>query len=418
MRVFVHTAVAFLLLIGCVFAGQPTPVSVSPASETFTSSATITYTMIASDSDGASDLMGIDGQFGGNYECWVYYDRAANQISVFNDNNHSNPGIWTTETAGQPGAILQGDACNIDPSTVSATASGNDLSVSLTITLGGGTGTHYISLSALNNAGTGSPYVQLGSWRVTGSTTSNFTMAISPDEGFIAAGGTTTATVTITDQPGFSGTVNLSLGQFPNGSQLTGSISPASITGNGSATLTITSSAQSPESRDPVTIYATTPDGAIQQQAIFTTFIDTTPPTVQAYPFAGGIQVDITDGATAEAIQGYNALYNTSLDGRNACWVWYDARTNYLWLASDDATSWSGIVLDGPVTESNSQCTVGSNGSDTRNPGTLGTTISSTIRIEFNPNFAGTKNVYARSVNFAGFDTGYQLQGTFTVTGP
>jgi hypothetical protein len=415
MKVLFQTAVAFFLLIGCIFAGQPIPVSVSPASQTFTNSATITYTLVASDSDGASDLMGIDGLFGVNYECWFFYNRSSNQISVFNDNNHTNPGVWTTEPAGQAGAILQGNACNIDPSTVSATASGNDLSVSLTITLGGGVGTHYISVSALNNAGVGSPYVQLGNWRVTDSGTSHFTIAISPDEGFIAAGGTTTATVTITDQPGFSGTVNLSLGQFPNGAQLSGSFNPTSITGNGSATLTITSSAQSPESRDPVTVFATTPDGAIQQQAIFTTFIDTTPPTIEAHTFAGGIEVDMTDGATAEAIQGYNVLYNTTLDGRNACWVWYDARTNYIWLASDDISSWSGIVLDGPVTVSNSQCTVGSRGSGTNNPGTLGTAIASRVTIDFNPSFAGTKNVYARTANFAGFDTGYLLQGTVTV---
>jgi hypothetical protein len=83
--------------------------------------------------------------------------------------------------------------------------------------------------------------------------------------------------------------------------------------------------------------------------------IDDGPPTVQTRLGSGSgtgtdFGVDVTDGATAEAIQGYNLLFNTTINGQNACWVWYDARTNYIWLASDDASSWSGIVLNGPVT--------------------------------------------------------------------
>jgi hypothetical protein len=399
-----------------LFAGSPTPVSVTPASQTYNITSTTAYTFVASDSAGAADLLGIDAQFGspGEVDCWLFYNRSTNQISA-----NSNAQGWVTEPAGQPGATLYGNSCNLDPSTVSASASGNNLSFSATITLGGAAGTNSIDLSALNVSGTGSPYVKLGTYTVKSGSGGQFTVAVSPDEGFIANGGTTTATVTITDGPGFTGTVNLSLGTFPNGSDLSGSFSQTSITGNGSSTLTITSSAESPTSRDPVTVYATTADG-VQQTVTFTTMIDTGPPTVGMGLGSGSgtgtdFGVDVEDGATAEAIQGYDVLFNTTVNGQNACWVWYDARTNYIWLANDDASSWSGVVLNGPVTVSNSQCTVGSFNSSVDNPRTLGTALSTSVQITFKPGFAGTKNVYSNAANFAGFSTGYQLQGTYTV---
>jgi hypothetical protein len=421
MRVLLFTAAALLFMTAGLFAGQPMPVSVTPASQTFNTTATTTYTFVASDSDGAGDLLGIDALMGNNYECWLFYNQSTHQISVWNNDNGNNSGVWTTEAAGQPGATLNGNACSIDPSTASATASGNNLNVSVQITLGGLSGTHYIYLSASNVAGTASPYVQLGSWTVQTGSTNYFQITVSPNEGFIRAGGTTTATVTIADQPGFNGTVNLSLGAFPNGSNLTGSFNPTSITGNGTSTLTIISTAESPTSWDPVTVFGTTPDGSIQQSVTFNTFIDTAPPTLSMTlpsPNAGSggvFRAVATDGATAETIQGINLLINSTLDGEHACWMWYDAKTGYLWLASDDGSSWSGIIANGPAPVSNSQCSAGGPGTTISNQRVNGDNLVIGIPIQFNSGFAGAKNVYERSVDFAGFDTGYQQEGTYTV---
>ncbi|HEY4086610.1 MAG TPA: hypothetical protein VGM43_11765 [Bryobacteraceae bacterium] len=397
--------------------GQPMPVSVTPSSTSFNYVATIPYTFVASDSNGAGDLQGMDVLFGSPdgepYTCWLFYNHSTNQISVWNSEK-SITGPWITEPAGQPGAILRGNGCAIDSSTVSASASGNNLSVSMTITLRG-LATNSIYMSALNMAGVGSPYIRLGDWTATRPA---FQMTVSPAEGYIPAGGSLTTMVTVTPDPGFHETVNLSLTDFPQGSNLSGSFNPSSITGGGSSILTITSTAQSPASMDPVEIL---PNGSLQMAQKFTTMIDIGPPAIQVNlgsgPSGAGASfgVDVKDGATAETIQGYNLLFNTTLNGENACWVWYDARTNYIWLASDDESTWKGVVLNGPVTTSNSQCTVGSFGSSAQNPGTNGTKLSSTITISFAPGFAGTKNIYARASNFAGFDSGYQLQGSYTI---
>jgi hypothetical protein len=52
-------------------AGQPTPVSVSPSSQTINNTVTTQYTFVASDSDGASDLPGIDALFETVEDHWV-----------------------------------------------------------------------------------------------------------------------------------------------------------------------------------------------------------------------------------------------------------------------------------------------------------------------------------------------------------
>src|SRR6185312_11104131 len=96
---------------------------------------------------------------------------------------------------------------------------------------------------------------------------------------FTRPGADATATVTIAGNPGFSGTVNLSLGAFPNGSNLTGSFSPGSITGNGTASLTIHSTAQTPAGYDPVDIVATASDGSGERKFQFAAYVDNAPPT-------------------------------------------------------------------------------------------------------------------------------------------
>src|SRR6185312_1089149 len=101
---------------------------------------------------------------------------------------------------------------------------------------------------------------------------------------FTRPGADATATVTIAGNPGFSGTVNLSLGAFPNGSNLTGSFSPGSIAGSGTAILTIHSTAQTPAGYDPVDIVATASDGSGEREFPFETFVDNAAPASDIVP--------------------------------------------------------------------------------------------------------------------------------------
>src|SRR6185437_922251 len=110
----------------------------SPASVTFTGPATTTWTFVISDPDGPSDLMGMNAIFGDasfqfdfTYQCWFWYDRAANSISVFRNNN------WNYAPIGTGGFVLRGEACSINTANAIVATSGNNLSLSIPVTLGG-----------------------------------------------------------------------------------------------------------------------------------------------------------------------------------------------------------------------------------------------------------------------------------------
>src|SRR5215471_2295687 len=72
----------------------------------------------------------------------------------------------------------------------------------------------------------------------------DFTIAASPGTQTVVSGNSVAYTVTIAPQNGFSGTVGLSATGLPAGA--TASFNPASITGSGSSTLTVTTSGSTP----------------------------------------------------------------------------------------------------------------------------------------------------------------------------
>ncbi|HXF26229.1 MAG TPA: hypothetical protein VN610_03105 [Bryobacteraceae bacterium] len=152
---------------------SPSLIGISPSDLKTDGAEAVNFTFVTSHEASESfALQGIDARFGDQYQCWLFYSAGANTISVWNN------GRWTTERAGQPEAILHGNACDIDPLRVSSEFSDAGLLLHLhaRITLGGAVGAHNIYMSALGSGGL--------------------------------------ATVTIAGNPGFSGTVNLSLGAF------------------------------------------------------------------------------------------------------------------------------------------------------------------------------------------------------------
>lgn len=396
-------------------AAPPTLVSISPSDLTTDGSRTVDFTLVASHPSGDPlALQGIDALFGDEYYCWFFYSGVVNTISVWNN------GVWTTQTASQPGTILHGSDCDIDPQLVSSQYSngGTVLTVHVSVRLGGGVGTHNIYMSAGGNGGI-TPYQKMGIWTVT--PVAPFTLSVTPSAGFTYPGGDVTATVTIADNTGFSGAVNLSLGAFPNGSNLTGNFSPASISGNGTSTLTIHSTAQTPAGYDPVDIIATASGGSGERRFQFDTFVDNAAPVSRTLPLftttgAGDrFMFNVSDNGSAYEITGLNVLFNSSIDGRSACWFWYDARTNYIWLANDDGLTWQGVPLSSPSPLSNSQCALGP-GRRVQNPESDGPDLTLTIPILFRPGFNGLKNIYTRSSNFSGFESGYSQTGQYTVS--
>lgn len=86
-------------------------------------------------------------------------------------------------------------------------------------------------------------------------TAPDFTLTLTPPTYSIIAGGTATYTVNVAALNGFSGTVNLAATGLPSGASPT--FSPASITGSGTSTLTITTTGSTPTGSSTLTVTGT-----------------------------------------------------------------------------------------------------------------------------------------------------------------
>ncbi len=108
-------------------------------------------------------------------------------------------------------------------------------------------------------------------------------------------------------------------------------------------------------------------------------------------------------GTTNPAVE--NVLINSSVSGAGACWMFFNGQ---LWLADDQGANWSTA----PAGQSlqNSQCTVSS-----LQDLSSGNAASFQVTIAFSASFAGNKNVYMYAANQAGANTGYQMEGNWTV---
>jgi hypothetical protein len=85
--------------------------------------------------------------------------------------------------------------------------------------------------------------------------TPDFTLTASPSSQTVAQGASTTYTATVTPSGGFTGTVTFSVSGLPAGAS--GSFNPTSVSGSGTSTLTVLTSATTPAGSYPLTITGT-----------------------------------------------------------------------------------------------------------------------------------------------------------------
>jgi hypothetical protein len=146
-------------------------------------------------------------------------------------------------------ALPAGVAATFNPASV--TTSGNS---ALTFATSSSTpaGTYNITVTGTSGATSHSTSVQLVVNAVAGA---DFAIAATPASQTVARGASATYTVTITGSGGFSGNVALSVSGLPN--KATASFTPASVTGSGSSTLSITTSHKAGTGTFPLTITGT-----------------------------------------------------------------------------------------------------------------------------------------------------------------
>src|SRR5579863_3718360 len=127
--------------------------------------------------------------------------------------------------------------------------------------------------------------------------------------------------------------------------------------------------------------------------------------------------VVVSDTSGYTDIKGFHVLFNSSLSGKNACWIYFQSFSNAatVWLASDDASSWSSVAVSTgggqDVTVENSQCSF--SGSTTMWSTNGSSTVTMTIPLTVKSSFAGTKDIFLEAASSSGQDTGYQVRGTW-----
>ncbi|MCI4065471.1 M28 family peptidase [Micromonospora sp. R77] len=123
--------------------------------------------------------------------------------------------------------------------------------------------TSNINATILNRSADGVAYA-IWQLAVGGTSTNDFSVAVSPTSGSVARGGSTTATVSTTTTSGTAQTVNLSASGAPSG--VTVSFSPSSVTSGGSATMTVSASSTATTGTFTITVTGT---GAVTRTATY-----------------------------------------------------------------------------------------------------------------------------------------------------
>jgi len=159
----------------------------------------------------------------------------ASTITVTSQNSFNS--AVTLSASGLPSGVT----ASFSTSPLTPPANGSTTStLTLAASSSAATGTATITITGASGSLSHSTTVTL---TVNSSGTKNFTLSLSPSSFTIDEGGRTSTTLTVTSVNGFSGSVDLSVNEFPSGVSATASSNPVSVPANGSATATITWSA-------------------------------------------------------------------------------------------------------------------------------------------------------------------------------
>src|SRR5262249_21153869 len=131
----------------------------------------------------------------------------------------------------------------------------------------------------------------------------DFSVSATPASQTVVQGGSTTYTVTVTPSGGFSGSVAFSISGLPAGA--TGSFNPPSVTGSGSSTLTVTTSASTPAGTYALTVSGTS--GSLVHSTSVTLVVNAAPP-------AGDFSLSATP-ASQTVSRGGTATYTVTVTG-------------------------------------------------------------------------------------------------------
>jgi hypothetical protein len=429
-------------------AGAPAVVSLSPTSG---SGATQTFTAVYSDPNGAADLATLRLLFNtavnGANACYVKYYPATNLLYLENDGN-------TALSAGvAPGSVgsVSNSQCTLSGTGSSYNASGKTATLSVALTFTATLPTNiYLYASEANATASTSGWIKLGTWGASAGAPT--VVSLSPTSG---SGATQTFTAVYSDPNGAAdlatvrllfntavtgahacyvfyypttkllylendGGTGLSAGITP-GSSGTVSNSQCTLSGAGSsysasgntATLNV---ALSFNVTLPVNIYPLASEANVTDSNSGWVKMGTWgayagPPTVVSLsPNAGSAAAQTftavySDPNGAADLATLRLLFNTAVNGANACYVKYYPATNLLYLENDGNTALSAGVAPGSVgSVSNSQCTLSGTGSSYN---ASGKTATLSVALTFTATLPTNIYLYASEANATASTSGW-----------
>jgi len=206
----------------------------------------------------------------GGYTVYVYAD-GANVSSV-------RTGAYQVSGPGTPASTI-----NITD------ASYADFSGSFTQSTGGAGNYAVFPVNGTSFTLTAAPFASSDAWRrapvnavqivpAGSGGPADFVLTAAPATQSVTPGNGTSYTVTVTPLNGFAGTVGLSLGGLPSGAQA--AFAPPSVTGAGSATLTLSTAANTPTGNFTLTVTGTS--GSLSHTTGITLAVSPTPPAPQS----------------------------------------------------------------------------------------------------------------------------------------
>lgn len=450
----------------------PSAVSVSPSSG---SGGSQTFSFVFSDPNGGADitsaniiLNNLETAVDGSHACFLYYDRVSNSVLLAADSGAGFVGGVT------PGAsqTVENSQCQLSGSGSSAITSGDRLTLSVALVFKPAfAGTKHWFVYAADHGGLTTPgYQVLGSWTVPGLSPPSppRVTSMAPVSG---AGSSQTFTFSFSDPNGYAdiSSANIILNTAVDGSRacflyydrtsntlllagdsgagFVGGIIPGApqsvqnsqcqLSGSGSS---VVNSGESITLSIAFTfkpafagtkkwfVYAadkeglTTPGYQVLGGWTVPGALAASPPQVTSVTPVSGAGASqtfsfvLSDPNGNEDINSANLILNTSIDGSNACFLYYARASNIILLATDSGLGFVGGVTPGePKVVQNSQCQL--SGSATSAIAS-GNKITLTVGLVFTSAFAGAKSWFVYVADNGGLTTaGYQALGSWTATG-
>jgi hypothetical protein len=436
--------------------------SVAPSSGSGSSQA---FSFVYTDPAGASDInltqVHFQTQLVAQSACYLQYTRSTNTIVLINDAGSGAGGSITLGSSG----TLQNSQCTLNAASSSASSSGNNLTVNLSLIFTPAfAGTKNISMGVVNNANAFSGWQQMGTWTVTVGNLPPANVSVSPASG---SGPSGTLAFTYSDPYGYT---DLSLVQLDFQTQLVGNAAcyiqytPATntaqlindagtgYTGSGgtlgsSGTLSnsqctinlSTSSASGSGNNFTLTLalsfstsFAGSQNvymGAVNSANLFSgwqqmgawTVIpanEQPPANVSVTPSSGSglsqtFAFTYSDPYGNSDINWVQMHFQAQLVANNACYVQYTTATHTAQLINDSGTGYvgSGGTLGSSGTLANSQCTINLGSSSASGSGN---NFTVNLSITFSNTFTGSKNINMGAVDNASLFSGWEQMGTWT----